>query len=605
MNKRIEEEIEIDGRGYKYIGEFLDDLPENAMLNKVTTGSGMTTVVLKNDVKYVLAVPFKSLIINKESWCKDKGIDVCSVYYGGCEEDELLNFKGNKIITTYDSLAVVTEALAKRGDISKWKVCIDEAHKLVDSAAFRPNAIRSVLDNYNKYKSYVFGTATPVNDKYQLPVLKGIKKYRIEWGELEAVTVNFCHYDNNINDVAAIIGLDFINETRDGNAHIFINSVNSICSIINKMKKVQKNISDNVRIVCADNNRNYNLIKSKLSNEFQLSVVDSEVKKLNFYTSTAFEGCDIFDEEGKNFIITDGKRDYTKIDIATLLPQIIGRVRNSRYSKVVDLIYTRNSYFSNTTEEEFEAEVLRNIEEARSDIEEFNNFRINSIHRKNALEHNSAFLLVDNDKLVLNDSAWYNEMHNFSTLRKTYFVSKNDKNNGIVEGKSCFNNIDYNYKGIEKIELKGINKLKLGNESQFRDLCLDYIEAEKNQNVFYLHIIREKDSIISEAFRVLGEDKMRALKFRKKLIKEALLIDSTLQTNDFKIVNLLRLKVGAWISKAEAKEKLQKIYGRLRLTITAKSSDLEKWFTLKNQNRRIDGKLINGLAVVTCNFKIN
>ena len=68
----LEEKI-IDSKGFRYIGEFMNDLPENVMLNKVTTGCGMTSVVLENDVKYVLAVPYVALIKNKKQWCKEKG----------------------------------------------------------------------------------------------------------------------------------------------------------------------------------------------------------------------------------------------------------------------------------------------------------------------------------------------------------------------------------------------------------------------------------------------------------------------------------------------------------------------------------------------------
>lgn len=146
----IEEQI-IESNGCKYIGEFMEDLPDNVMLNKVTTGCGMTSLVLENDLKYVLAVPFVSLIKNKEQWCKEEGIELCSVYSGGADEKAFKEFGGKKIIVTYDSLEKVTKWLEEMGDLKEWKLCIDEAHKMFDSAVFRPNAIDSILNNYNKY----------------------------------------------------------------------------------------------------------------------------------------------------------------------------------------------------------------------------------------------------------------------------------------------------------------------------------------------------------------------------------------------------------------------------------------------------------------------
>jgi hypothetical protein len=452
----------IDSMGCKYIGEFMKDLPDNVMLNKVTTGCGMTSVVLENDVKYVLVVPFVALIRNKEQWCKQKGIDMCAVYYGSADENEIKLFSGKKIIVTYDSLGKVTEWLEERGDLKEWKVCIDESHKLVDSAAFRPRAINSVLDNYGRYKSFVFGTATPVKDKYQLPKLKHIPKVRVKWSNLKAVKVRYCHYEGKINDVTAVIALDFIGNEREGNAHFFINSVSSICEIIKKMKKGGFIKHEEIRVVCAENARNHKIIQTKIPEIGGVSLVGSGAKKVNFYTATAFEGCDIYDEDGKVFIVTDGAKDYTKIDITTVLPQIIGRIRDSKYNQSVDLMYSKNKYLCEISEEEFEKKVFHNIKEAKMDIAEFNSFRPESTHRVNALEKNdNAFLLVDGDQLLLNENAWYNEMHNFSTLKQTYYVSKNGMSKTIVDGVANFNGVDYDYEGVGRIEIKGLNKVKL------------------------------------------------------------------------------------------------------------------------------------------------
>jgi len=589
-----EEEMIIDSKGCQYLGEFMNDLPKNVILNKVTTGCGMTSVVLNNSIKYVLAVPFISLIKNKIKWSEEKGIDVCPIY-GGNGEDKILKFTGNKIITTYDSLVKVTNGLEARGDIKKWKICIDEAHKLVDSAAFRTNAIKNVLNNYEKYESYVFGTATPVRDKYQLPKLRHIRKAKIIWDKLEPVKVNYCQYNSKINDVGAVIAIDFLEGIRTGNAHIFINSVSSIYQIIRKMKKGGYDDPKNIRIVCANNERNQCLLKEKLSSNYHISSVNSDVRKVNFYTATAFEGCDIYDEYGKSFIITDGTKDHTKIDIATVLPQIIGRVRDSKYKNTVDLLYSPNSYLSNITEEEFEKLIKDNIEEAKIVVKEFYSLREESYIRKNILATNTnSYLLVDGDNLVLNEEAWYNEMHNFSTFRKTYYVSKNETSRVIKNGVKNNNGIDYNYNGIEQVEIKGLNKVKIGQSPSFKDLCVDYIELKENS----IYIFKDIDSLVIKAYDVLGPKKMKALKYRKKSIKEALLAYDNNKSLDNKIVTLLNIKHRQWVSKEEVKIKIQETYDKLNLSKKAKSTDLKRWFNVKNSNKRIDNKLVNGIIII-------
>jgi len=600
----IEERV-IKSNGCKYIGDIMKDLPDNVMLNKVTTGCGMTSVVLENDLKYVLAVPYTSLIKNKMKWCKDRGIPVCSVYYGGADEAQIRMFSGNKIIVTYDSLEKVTNVLTARGDIKQWKLCVDEAHKLVDSAAFRPNAISSVLNNYKKYKAFVFGTATPVKDKYQLPELKGIAKVKISWGNLKKVNVNYCQYEGRINEVAAILALDFINNERDGNAHIFINSVQSICSIIRYMTKGGFSSHDEIRIVCADNPRNQNLIETKISKEYYVSLVGSAVKKVNFYTSTAFEGCDIFDEEGKNYIITDGTKDSTKIDIVTVLPQIIGRVRNSKYKDTIDLLYTPNKYFSNKTEEQFEEEVRNNISKAEKDILEFNGLRPDSSIRLNMLENNdNAYLIVEGDVLKLNDNAWYNEMHNYSTMNSTYFVSKDGTKSTITDGTKRFNDVGYEYKGISKVKVAGLNKVKLGKAPSFKDLCIDYSEILNSETGLLrsakIAKIKKIEPLIVKGFSKLGSQRMKALEYRKKDVVKALLVVSNEDTCFSKIVKLLNLRNGVWYSRKEIKSKLTDVYLQLGLNKTAKALELKKWYDLELKNQRVDGKVVSGFMIIGC-----
>jgi len=604
----LKEQI-ISSKGCNYIGEFMDDLPDDVMLNKVTTGCGMTSLVLSNDIKYVLAVPYVSLIKNKKIWCQEKGVELCSVYFGGADEKATKEYMGNKIIVTYDSLGKVTKWLEERGDLNNWKLCIDESHKLVDSAAFRPNAIKGVLDNYTKYKSFVFGTATPVNDKYQLPSLKLIPKVKILWDNLEPVKVKYCHYESKINDVAAVLALDFINGERKGNAHIFINSVKSISDIIRKMLEGGFINHSDIRIVCADNPRNQKLIETKISKEYFISPVGSEVKKINFYTATAFEGCDIYDEEGRSFVITDGNKDYTKIDIATVLPQIIGRIRDSKYSNTVHLLFTKNQYMCNITEEDFTKQVLNNISIAKNDVQFFNGLSNESHLIKMVLGNEcNSYFIVDGDQLLVNENAWYNEMHNFSTLKKTFYVSKDGTKSTIVDGVKSYNGIDYKYNAIERIEIKGLNKVKLGQKPSFKDLCLDCIAVLSGESCFLRSAkvvnIKSNFSLIYKAYYALGANKMNALDYRKKKIEKNLLIISNEASVDFKIVKLLDLRIGKWYSLSEIKSKLSNIYNDLGLNKKAKATDLKKWFDLEKRSKRIDGKVINGNVITGCKVKL-
>ena len=73
---------------------------------------------------------------------------------------------------------------------------------------------------------------------------------------------------------------------------------------------------------------------------FPRSSTKDTVMRINLYTSTAFEGCDIYDRDGMTFIVSDTRKRHSLIDISTSMIQICGRVRDSRYGEIVHLYDT-------------------------------------------------------------------------------------------------------------------------------------------------------------------------------------------------------------------------------------------------------------------------
>jgi hypothetical protein len=58
----------------------------------------------------------------------------------------------------------------------------------------------------------------------------------------------------------------------------------------------------NQEVVCANNAENARKLRG-----YQIGKPADLPCKVNFYTSTCFEGCDIFDEQGKTYIVSNGK----------------------------------------------------------------------------------------------------------------------------------------------------------------------------------------------------------------------------------------------------------------------------------------------------------
>lgn len=595
----INSEIIIEANDHKYLAEFLDDLPDNSFVNKVLTGCGNTFLALTNKRNYVITVPFISLIKNKLSFHKD----VLGVY-GETTDQEIKNYlnsdiKYKKILVTYDSLARITSFI----NPSEYKILIDEAHKLIDSASFRTNAIETVLENYQKYSSYCFATATPVKDKYQLPDLVDIQKYKINWKNIKPVSIEYSKYDDNLNKRLAVLIIKFLKNELEGNPYFFINSVTSIIQIIKELKKAGYDNASLFKIICSNNKENQIKIHKHLGKDYDIEFTTDSLKRITFCTATLFEGSDLYDENGITYIITDGTKDHTKYDILTTLPQIIGRLRNSKYRDTVYVILSPSYYFSYTSPEEFELEIRRQLKLAEGFILTFNQTDNEMV--RDGLEEVSKcnlYILNRNGTLKVNTSVLYNEMHNYEALHTQYYYKDFAK-----EGDSAtvaINGIPHNFiKANNNLNIEGLNKIRLQKKASFKDLCLDYIKCKEENIPTQIKDIELEYPVIAEAYETLGNEKMKALKYRKSAIEEELLINSQVE-NPVKVVNLLDLRVGEIISKEFLKMRIQAIYDQLSIKKKAKATDINNWYTVKTMSKRVDGDVVASVRVITCNVRV-
>jgi hypothetical protein len=132
------------------------------------------------------------------------------------------------------------------------------------------------------------------------------------------------------------------------------------------LKRTNINPSD-VKIVCANTKEN----EGKLQG-YKIGKPSDTACKINFYTSTCFEGCDIFDREGKTYVISDGRNPNTLYDISTLFIQIIGRIRNSDYKDKVAHIVSNSQYKGDVSYQDFKAIVEDEYETSKTTIEKNN-----------------------------------------------------------------------------------------------------------------------------------------------------------------------------------------------------------------------------------------
>lgn len=316
----------------KYLSNIMDKLPSNCLLNKGVTGCGGTYVELHSNRDSIILVPTINLAQNKYQ-------DGFLIVYGEVSDRKIKeyldsNIEYKKIIGTYDCLSRLMKY-----DVLDYFLLIDEYHLLFNSYSYRNTSIVFVLKNYDKFSNYCFMTATPLRDNTILKEIEHLDIINIKWTKAVPIKLNLIDTYFTVKELISILAQDEV-----CNYHIFLNSVKTIKYIIDKVKL------KNYRVVCSKKN-------AKIPN---FASTKDPVCKYNFYTSSAFEGCDIYDPIGKTIIICDTHLATTILDISTLIVQICGRLRDSIYKDDITVILNTSKHrytsISRTT-------FLNNVEE--------------------------------------------------------------------------------------------------------------------------------------------------------------------------------------------------------------------------------------------------
>ena len=117
------------------------------------------------------------------------------------------------------------------------------------------------------------------------------------------------------------------------NLHFFVNSVDFIGRVLHHARLSP----DEVKIVCSTSGTSEQINREKLGGDYSIGIPDKAVRKINFYTSTAFEGCDIYDKQGKIYVVSDGTARHHLLDVSTTIRQIAGRIRDTRYKEITHI----------------------------------------------------------------------------------------------------------------------------------------------------------------------------------------------------------------------------------------------------------------------------
>lgn len=487
----------IDGRSYHRMSEFLDYLP-HGVLNKVKTDTGGTYLAANCPENYIIVCPLNGLI---DSISNDVNnhyeIFVCN---GGVVEKDwkLYNSRNkiHKIAVTWDSFH---KLMCWLPDFN-YKVVADEYHLILQNMDFREEALNHFMFDIKKFSHYTFMSATPLDFEPQF--LADLPHYRIDWGELVKITPLRYRTNNLVKGLTRMLQI-FLSEglsipdvngelTEVKELHIFINSVTSIKQILDVLQY------DDVKIVCA--NRIHN---RKLLDTYPVSKVTAPNCVLNFYTSTAFQGCNMFTNNGLIIVASDAYKLNGNVDVMSDLEQIVGRFRyNDQYQNcfrntIIHLYSTNEEVPSN---EEFEEDLQKKIHDGQELVDLCKNGTASQIQiLRSRINLENDVVSIRDDKLYINDlkiqmfrykQSLKMMYKNGYTVRKAYLKS------------TKFNNVDQRY--WEDLNVKMSRAMTFS----YKDLYLDYV---KTKDPSYLEEYPE----FKEYSEYLKDSEMRTLQYCK------------------------------------------------------------------------------------------
>ena len=579
----------------------LEDLPHNCIFNKVITGCGGTTVVLQNAEDYVIAVPTTELIINKTDITTAgvskepyNGIYPFGLFgrFDDAVERKLkdyLNSSGTKkIMCTYDKVPRLMDYIKP----SNYRLLIDEYHCLLKAYSYRQKAISGVLENFNRFKSFCFMSATPILPSFKPNCLADVKEIQADWGKsLGKLTVELQQTNKPYALVANIINAykrdGFISSEegiRSYEAFFFINSVTDIVAILKHCNLC----NEEVRIICANNDEN----ERKLSG-YTISNSRSPNKMFNFITSKSFEGADYHSKTGLCFVVSTQSNPHTQASIDTDIPQIAGRIRTKDNPFRNFMVHIFNTNYKklnlDMTYEQMEAKTNSALEKAQKTVEFFNSAEDKDVKdnlRDNLMKNlNKWYMSYDSikDQFILNDILPKLELYNYMVNQRIYkdgiSVSKGYEDNGMETTVADYLKVD------DSISTKKLS---------FKEAFFRYAKImSEDLHSPALLLLEQQQPLIREAYYKLGAERVRNLRYIKKSIQAALSCLDDDKSKEQKLAQLIvkLIPTATTITVANALDKMSQAYKEIGITKNPASKDLHKWFDCSDPRcKRIDGK---------------
>lgn len=638
--------------GIKYLSEWNDfwaTMPKgHYIVNKGICGCGATEGFIRSDKKVILASPRKWLLYNKYSQHLEDNLHLYRFQgdkkkffeSANCTQNDVLAFQNNlsqyiysggrKILTTYDSLCKVMEALYDSGEnLENWTVMVDEFQLIFHDCQFKADTEWGFTQLLQQFPTVVYLSATPFLEKYLdvLPEFQKLTMYELRWPQqmLQTPYVEVVKSKKPVSELCC--GL--IEKYRAGEgrsklmpngstftareAVFYINNVDLICKIIKKSHLRP----EEANIICSSVPVNVNRL-NKLSKEMGMCFTIGEIpgrgelhKPFTFCTSTAYSGSDFYSTNAYSYIFANPQLSCMAVDVSVDLQQILGRQRleDNPFRGSATLYF--NTKKPKVSHEELEASIRAKNEKTSRQIENYQ-----------AVPNPSDFLELMEQTIrskghqedyccILRDASGNTQVVKNALLevaeRRAWEVSNQIYNNdfsmyrALRKGVNITQAIDTDDADLQKLFTEWAKDNSFPRKAQM--YCLMYDELPE---------LLELCTFIEPKFRyyheALGREGFEALHWREDYIRQALAPTPFDRLPKDQIASELikTLVVGKTYTKADIKTILQNIYIKLRIEGKPSASDINEYLTCQERSERINGKKTAMLKIISpCRKKIS
>lgn len=627
----------MDQNGNFKISQFLPP-GRKIIVNKKITGCGFTSFFIFNNENTILVAPRTLLIRDKvEQANKEKGREV--TYYFNREQnkgkslytvDDLRNkftvYQNEcmmlnipmKIFVTYDSFAGLIDMLENDFGYNideVFRIAVDESHCIIKDVMLKENInaprLSQFLSRLFMYSSIVFISATPIyNYMQEIPEFKNneVDYIELQWDSLIPVN-RFSYRCISSLDAFDKIYNSYVSRTDENGRNvfdviygnngqviysyegiIFLNDVTDIARIIKKyIDKLGKINPSDVMVICSDNQKNSTTL-SKLSCPIKITKTlpkNGDPHPIwTFATRTSFEGVDMYHPTGSTFVIANYSIESLAIDIASDIPQIIGRLRrdDNPFKYNIHIYYKNGTDYVDTTD--FIQMQNAKMNESRIRIETWNSL---------TPELRGSYLIDLTDKIRQKPNDLYiktvnglPEINNLLIVNEQYCHDiLNNQTHWFVALSVQINKAQYG----TLVEQLRITLQQTLTPTTTRDRIWStwcFIESYphlKDEVFFMLNNERYKD--IARFFSVLTLEEIKSMGYNSTKLND--LIRAKQLMNEVRNEIPKYLLSGQTYSKKQVKSIIQSVYDKYGIQKTAKATDL-KDLGIQYTETKVDGK---------------